>query len=153
MLNESQIDIITGYYDNAKEKKELTDYCFNTGKYKLGIPNLYYYIFNLCRAIIATEYEDTSKHKTLLGNFNKTMIHERKVFDRSYGSLLSTLEKQRGLCDYEPNYKMDKEFALYLYEQGMLFGEELQNYINKEYLQPSYNKAQTTHKINKQYER
>lgn len=62
------------------------------------------------------------------------MIHERKVFDRSYGSLLSTLEKQRGLCDYEPNYNMDKEFALYLYEQGMLFGEELQNYINEKYL-------------------
>ena len=115
-------------------KKNQLNIVFETGKYKLAIPNLYYYIFNLCRAIISVEYEDTSKHKTLLGNFNKKIIHERKEFNKSYGSLLTTLEKQRGLCDYEPNYKMDKDFAIYLQEQSMLFGDELLDYINKHYL-------------------
>lgn len=130
---DDKIQIAIGYYKNAIQKQELAEYCINTGKYKQAIPLDYYYIFNLCRLIYSLEYTDISSHKTLLGNFNKTYIHEQKIFNRKYGSFLHTLEKQRGLCDYEANYPMDKDMALFLHEESKEFATYLLAYVNQKY--------------------
>lgn len=128
MSIKEQVLKANGYYKKAMEKKELVEYCIHKGFYNMSISESYYYIFNLCRAIMTLYGNDTKSHKTLIGNFNKIMIHEREIFNRSYGSLLTTLEKQRDMCDYESNYFIPKDFALYLYEQSNLFGQELINY-------------------------
>lgn len=122
-----------GYYSNAVEKQELANYCCEKGKYKQMVVLDYYCIFNLCRIIYSIEYTDTSSHKSLLGNFNKIYVHEKKLFDKTLGSFISTLEKQRGLCDYEANYPIDKDFALYLHEQTQIIADILISYIMKNY--------------------
>lgn len=128
-MDEGMIKNAVGYYDLAIQKKELAEYCMGTGKYKQMLPLDYYYIFNLCRLIYSTEYADISKHKTLIGEFNKVYVHEKAAFPKEYGSFLNSLEKQRGLCDYEPNYSVDKDLALYLHEKADEFGKELIKYI------------------------
>ncbi len=129
MLEQDKKELARGYYEKAVDELNLVRFCEKSGKYNLLISRMYYYIFNLCRTIMVLEDEDTKSHKTLMGNFNRIMIHERGIFDKSYGSLLTTLEKQRGLCDYEANYRIDKDFALYLAEQGETMGEDLSQYI------------------------
>ncbi len=117
----------------ALQKKELADYCMNSNRYKQAIPLDYYYIFNLCRLIYSAEYEDTSKHKTLLGEFNRIYVHEKAAFPGEYGSFLNSLEKQRGICDYEANYTLDYDLALYLHRKADDFGKILVDYIKNEF--------------------
>ena len=131
-MDEDRIKASAGYYDLALQNKELADYCMNSSRYKQAIPLDYYYIFNLCRLIYSVEYEDTSKHKTLLGEFNRIYVHEKKAIPSEYGSFLNSLEKQRGLCDYEANYSLDKDLAQYLHKKADEFGKILVEYIKSE---------------------
>ncbi len=133
MLNsdDDKLKTAKGYYRNALEEFELVSFCFETKRFKLLIPRCYYSIFNLCRIIMVLELEDTRSHKVRISNFNKTVIHERKQFDSKYGSFLTTLEKYRGLCDYEANFNIDKDLAIELYNETLEFSEVLKDYIKQ----------------------
>lgn len=122
-----------GYYINALEKRDMASFGYETKRYKQMVANDYYEIFNLCRVIYSIEEQNTSKHKTLLGNFNKVFVHERQEFDKAFGTFLHTLEKMRGLCDYEANYEIHKDFAIYLHEQTDNYSNLLLEYIAKHY--------------------
>ena len=68
----------------------------------------------------------------MLGEFNRVYVHEKKIIPGEYGSFLNSLEKQRGLCDYEANYLLDKDLALYLHKKADEFGKILVEYIKSE---------------------
>ncbi len=129
MLTPENKEKAIGYYHNALDEYSLVEYCSEKRMYNRLMSRCYYYIFNLCRAIMVMEASDTKSHKVLVGEFNRIIVHERGVFDKKYGSLLNTLERQRGLCDYESNYVMDKDFSILLYNETIEFGQVLRDHI------------------------
>lgn len=130
MLDPNKLKTTEGYIHNADDSLETAQWCKSACKYNRMTSNMYYYLFNLCRALETLIYEDTKSHKALIGNFNKHFIHELGVFDSSVSGLIVTMENQRSLCDYESNYIMDKELALYLFEQSLKAGGELKSYYD-----------------------
>jgi uncharacterized protein (UPF0332 family) len=120
-----------GYLEKAEERRITAEYSMNAHRYNMVISDTYYYLFNLCRAVMYEELSDTTvKHKTLVGNFNKMMIHERGIFPNELGKILNTLSRERNACDYEASYHVDKELAQYLYKNAILYGDMLKEYID-----------------------
>ncbi len=131
MLTSEKREKAISYYNNAIDEYSLVEYCIKNKLYNRLMSCCYYYIFNLCRAIMVIEASDTRSHKVLLAEFNRIIVHERGIFTRKYGSLLNTLERQRGLCDYEANYNIDKDLALLLYKDTLEFAKILKDYLKQ----------------------
>jgi uncharacterized protein (UPF0332 family) len=119
-----------GYLEKAQERLETAEYSLNAHRYNMVITDTYYYVFNLCRAILFEEFSDTTtKHKTLISSFNRIMIHERSQFPDEFGRILNTLAKERDKCDYEANYHIDPGLAAYLYQKAVVYGNMLKEYV------------------------
>ncbi len=131
MLTPEQKEKAISYYNNALEEYSLAEYCIKRKLYSRLMSRSYYYIFNLCRAIMVIEASDTRSHKVLISEFNRIIVHERTLFEKKYGSLLKNLERQRSLCDYEANYIIDKDLALLLYKDTLEFAEILKDYLKQ----------------------
>jgi uncharacterized protein (UPF0332 family) len=120
----------TGYLEKAEERRAVAEYSMKVHRYDVAIADTYYYVFNLCRAILYEEFSNTTtKHKTLISDFNRIMIHENNKFPGEFGKILNTLTRERNKCDYEANYHIDRDLAEYLYKEAMVYGNMLKEYI------------------------
>lgn len=117
----------------AQDKLELARYCLEKNMYRDFASNLYYSIFNLCRAIINLEGRDTNSHKTLIGYFNYEYIHNRKIFeDDKLASKINALFNTRGEADYETYFNWENENLQARYKEAKIIYDELLEYIDKE---------------------
>ena len=115
----------------AEDKLELAEYCVKNHKYRDAASNMYYAIFNLCRAIINLDGFDTRSHHNLIGYFNYEYIHKREVFsDNSLASKIHALFNTRGQADYEMYFNGTEENMSEKLKEVKYIYSELMDYIN-----------------------
>jgi len=116
----------------AVEKSEtaLRDACNNIDISLFVAQNrAYYAIFYIVSALAYLDGFTTSKHKQLMGWFNKKYIHEEKVFDSSLTKIYSTLMINREKSDYDVTENPTKEQVLKGIESARIFIEIVKTYI------------------------
>ena len=99
---------VTTRISQAEDKLYLAKHCLDTHRWRDFASNLYYAVFNLCRAVINLDGKDTNTHKTLIGYFNYEYVHNRGMFSNdSIASKLNALFNTRGEADYETYFYYD----------------------------------------------
>src|SRR4030067_1862090 len=101
MLNDEKRIFIEKYLEKAQSA--LDDAEFNTGhnRYYTASNRIYYSIFY---SVISLGYLDnfiTSKHKQLMGWFNKKYVYEEKVFNENLMKIYKEAYENRAESDYE----------------------------------------------------
>jgi uncharacterized protein (UPF0332 family) len=93
MLNNSIIKSVEAYKDaNLSIKNQ---------RYNMASNRIYYSIYYSVLALAYKENFITSKHKQLMGWFNKKYIYEEKIFDKKLIDIYKNASKERQESDYE----------------------------------------------------
>jgi len=90
---------------------------------------IYYAIFYVVSALAYKNNFSTSKHKQLMGWFNKTFIHDKKVFDEKIIKIYKDSFTNRQKSDYEFTFMTDKESMEKELEKAMFFVDTVKEYI------------------------
>lgn len=93
---------------------------------------VYYSIFYTVSALGYLTGFTPSKHKELMGWFNKKFVHEEKIFSIKLAKIYKTAFENRMKCDYDIIYKPEKEIIEQNYENAKEFVEIVKTYILKE---------------------
>ncbi len=117
---------------------EKSDLAIKAAKDNINLDNLetaqnriYYAIFY---AVSALAYENdfiTSKHKQLMGWFNKKFIHENKIFGENMFDIYKNSFSNRLKGDYEILFLTNKEDMVKSIEEAAFFVEEIKKYFIK----------------------
>jgi len=106
---------------------------FENNRFKVTLNRIYYSIFY---SVLALGYKDsfiTSKHKQLMGWFNKTYIHDKKIFDERLMKIYQKSFNDRQEADYEVadiSNLSGEEIKLAL-NDAEFFNEEIKNYLDE----------------------
>lgn len=115
---------------------EKADLAIKAAKDNLNLKNLetaynrtYYAIFYATLALAYKEGFATSKHKQLMGWFNKKFIYEEKIFDENMLNIYKDafLKRQKG--DYELIFMVDEKDLEKLLDKSIFFVEEIKKYL------------------------
>lgn len=68
---------------------------------------LYYAVFHAITAIHAIDSTITRKHAQAIGEFNKTYINNKEIFDRTCGRKIKEIEDARNTSDYDDFAEFD----------------------------------------------
>jgi len=93
---------------------------------------IYYAIFYIVTVLAYKNNFITSKHKQLLGWFNKIIIHERAIFDNNIFNIYKEAYLKRQKSDYEELFYTTKEEVQELLDKATFFVETIKEYILKE---------------------
>jgi uncharacterized protein (UPF0332 family) len=121
-----------------KSEEALLDSKINIENQRLhnALNRIYYSIFY---AVIALGYQEgfiSSKHKQLMGWFNKKFLYEDKVFDIKMYEIYKEAYENRQESDYTFFMIPEKEKVLQNYEDAKYFVTTIKNHIeNKNSLQ------------------
>jgi len=128
---------------NKKERKELILYRLeqsfdkeneiishiNNGYYSTAVNRIYYSIYYSITALAILYKFETSKHKQLIGWFNKEFVH-KGVFDKDLSKIAIKLFEKRNKGDYEPFIEFEKDEVLIMYSEMKEFIETIKSFVN-----------------------
>lgn len=92
---------------------------------------IYYAIFYSVIALGYVENFITSKHKQLMGWFNKKFIYEDKIFNKKMYQIYKEAYENRQEADYSFSLKPEKDMVIKSYNDSKLFVKNVSDYINK----------------------
>ena len=106
---------------------------FENNRFKVTLNRIYYSIFYSVMALGYKENFITSKHKRLMGWYNKIYIHENNIFDERLMKIYQKSFNDRQEADYTvsdtSNLSRDEiELAL---NDAELFNNEIKKYLDK----------------------
>jgi uncharacterized protein (UPF0332 family) len=115
----------------TKARTALDDAEFNIqNKRSLTASNrLYYAIFYSVISLGFLENFITSKHKQLIGWFNKKFIYEEKIFDETFMKIYKEAYENRMESDYEISAARSEDDIIKDFEKTKYFVEEITHYI------------------------
>ncbi len=91
---------------------------------------IYYAVFYIVSALALIDDFSTSKHKQLLGWFNKSYIKSGEI-PIKYGKIYHNAFTQRQESDYDDFIELDKEEVIQDFEDMLEFLNYLNDYISK----------------------
>jgi len=114
-----------------KSKEALEDARINLENVRLAnaLNRIYYSIFYSVVALAYLENYITSKHKQLMGWFNKKFIHEEKIFDQTLYDAYKEAFENRQESDYTIHSLLDAKEIRINYENAVRFVEKISEYI------------------------
>lgn len=111
-------------FNTLKEVQKLLD----MNMLNLAINRVYYAGFYIVNALSLIDNFSTSKHKQLIGYFNKNYIHSGKI-DLNKGDILNIAYRKRTSIDYHDFTTVTKNEVLSYYEQMKIFVTEVDHLI------------------------
>lgn len=90
---------------------------------------IYYAIFYSVMTLAYCSNFTTSKHATLMGWFNKTFIHENKIFDKNMFKIYQNAFANRMDSDYSCSYETTLEDVKENYKDAEIFINNIKNYL------------------------
>jgi uncharacterized protein (UPF0332 family) len=107
-LTDSERDILIKYrIEQAHEAIEDVKFLIDGNKFKIAVRQIYYGMFYILCSLALKHGFKTSKHKELIGWFNKTFVKDRKI-DRKYGAIIHDAFDNRSDSDYGVMVKFEK---------------------------------------------
>jgi len=92
---------------------------------------IYYAIFYSVMTLAYCNNFTTSKHATLMGWFNKTFVHENKIFDKNMFKIYQNAFANRMDSDYSCSYETTLEDIKENYKDAKFFINNIKNYLIK----------------------
>jgi uncharacterized protein (UPF0332 family) len=128
--NEEKISVLRFL---EKAKSALDDAEFNTenNRYNTALIRIYYSIFYSVMSLGYLDNFITSKHKQLMGWFNKKYIYEEKIFDENLSKIYKEAYENRMESDYETSLLISKEEISANIDKAKVFVNTLLEYIYK----------------------
>lgn len=90
---------------------------------------IYYAVFYSVMSLGYFEGFITTKHKQLMGWFNKTFVYEKKVFDKRLFEIYQNAYDSRHESDYSSIVELDKKEIETNYNEAKFFVETIDNYL------------------------
>lgn len=113
----------------AEESLKEVDFLLSHNKLNLATNRIYYSIFYAISAISIKDNFSTSKHKKLLGWFNKNYINSG-VIPKEYGSMIYACFENREKSDYDFLFELTKDELMGYYKLADSFIIEVKKIIN-----------------------
>jgi uncharacterized protein (UPF0332 family) len=107
-LTNGEREILIKYRtEQAHEAVGEARFLIDHDKFKLAVNRIYYGMFYILSSLALNYRFKTSKHKELIGWFNKTFIKEKKI-DQKYGEIVRKAFIKRSDSDYGVMVKFEK---------------------------------------------
>jgi len=131
MLNDEKRIFIKKYLEKAKAALEDAEFSLENNRYFIALNRIYYSIFY---SVLSLGYLDnfiTSKHKQLMGWFNKKYIYEEKIFIEDLMKTYKEAFENRMESDYEISPPKSEEDISASIEKAKLFISTVSDFILK----------------------
>lgn len=128
MVEEKKV-FITSFLNKSKEALEDAKINLENVRLANALNRIYYAIFYSVVALGYFENFITSKHKQLMGWFNRKFIHEEKIFDPSLYDTYKEAFENRQESDYTIYSIHDTQEVRINYENAVVFIEKISEYI------------------------
>lgn len=125
---ENKIFLIENQIRKAQETIEDARISIQNGRYRNALNRIYYSIFYIVTALAIKHDFATSKHKQLMGWFNKNFLKEALI-DLKYGEIYKKAFDNRQESDYDVIFDYDKSEVESLYGSMIEFVDEIHRYI------------------------
>lgn len=130
-INNSERDTLIKYRtEQAYEAVDEVRFLIDNNKLKLAVNRIYYGMFYILCVLALKHQFKTSKHKELIGWFNKTFVKDG-IIDRKYGSIIYEAFGSRADCDYGVAVKLQKDTVEKLYEKMKDFIHAIEKLIQQ----------------------
>ena len=116
--------------ERAYEAIEEAELLIDNDKLKLAVSRVYYGMFYILTALALKYNFKTSKHKELVGWFNKNFIKDKKI-DQRYGAMMRKAFKSRNDSDYADFIKFEKSDVEKMFLEMKDFIYTIENYIEQ----------------------
>ena len=130
MNSKISIELIKHRLSQALEELNASRLLCEKKYYKSANNRAYYSIFNSIRAVLALEPVDFSKHKTLIGYFNKNYVNTG-IFSKELGHKISKASKVREDSDYDDEFIVSAEKTEEQIQTAEQVYEECKKYIEE----------------------
>lgn len=130
MIDADTLSIIKYRKEKAFNTLEEVQKLLEAGMISLAMNRVYYAGFYIVNALSLTDNFSTSKHKQLIGYFNKNYIHSGKI-DLDKGDILNIAYRKRTSVDYHDFATATKDEVKKYYEQMKTFVAEVDNLIEE----------------------
>lgn len=128
-ISEEDRDILIKHrIEQAREEIGEVEFLLENNKLKLAVTRIYYGMFYTLLALALKHKFNTSKHKQLIGWFNKNFIKEKKV-DQKYGAIIRDAYEKRSDSDYAVLVNFQKTDVEKMFADMKDFISVLEKYI------------------------
>jgi uncharacterized protein (UPF0332 family) len=128
-MNDYKLELARNFLEKSSKSLDDAHFCLNNERFNLAQNRIYYSIFYIVMALGYTDDFITSKHKQLLGWFNKTYIHERKIFQKELFKIYENAYNNRMESDYSPSVKITKDDVEKNLSDAVYLIEEVKKYL------------------------
>ncbi len=125
---------IENYLKKSKEALIDTEINLKNDRLNNAQNRIYYAIFYSVVALGYCENFITSKHKQLMGWFNKKFIYENKIFNTNMYKIYKEAYENRQESDYSIFVKPQKENVIKSFDDSKIFIENVENYIKSSFI-------------------
>ncbi|MDY0335920.1 MAG: HEPN domain-containing protein [Bacteroidales bacterium] len=109
MISENERDALIAYrFEQAKETIDLSRFLIDSDKLIVAVNRIYYGLYYAVTALALKNHYETSKHRQLIGWFNKEFVSTEQI-DKKFGKILRNAYQNRTKGDYDAFIKFDKE--------------------------------------------
>lgn len=131
-MEQNKFFFIKNFWEKSKLAIEETQRNIDSKSFMSAQNRIYYSIFYAVVTLGYIEGFTTSKHATLMGWFNKTYIHEKKVFDKILFKIYENAFANRMDSDYSYSIDFNVEEIKSNYEDAKIFLAEIEKYLKEQ---------------------
>jgi uncharacterized protein (UPF0332 family) len=131
MIEENDREALVEYRLNqAFETVELARFLASNDKLVIAVNRIYYGMYYALTALALRNRFETSKHKQLIGWFNKEYVSSKKV-DLKFGKILRNAYQNRTKGDYDAFVNFSRIEVETLLDEMSYFLEEIKRQLGK----------------------
>ncbi|MEW6196513.1 MAG: HEPN domain-containing protein [Bacteroidota bacterium] len=128
MINHDKNVLVNYRLEQSEETLTEISFLIDNGHLSLAVNRIYYSIFYAISAVAIKDNFSTSKHKKLLGWFNKNYINTG-ILKKEFGSLIYAAFENREKSDYDFLFEITKEEILKYFRLAENFVEEIKKLL------------------------
>jgi uncharacterized protein (UPF0332 family) len=128
VIDQDRKILINHRLKQAEETLTEISFLIDSRHLSLAVNRIYYSIFYVISAISIKDNFSTSKHKKLLGWFNKNYI-STGLLSKEFGKLIYAAFENREKSDYDFLFEISKEEILKYFELAKSFAEEIKKLL------------------------
>ncbi|MEW6214811.1 MAG: HEPN domain-containing protein [Nitrospirota bacterium] len=130
MIEENKTRHVRSEINVAQDALEESAILFEKGLIRGAISRLYYFLFHMIRALLASKGLEPKSHDGVERLFSLHFVKEG-IFDPSDAKVLAVLMKYRSNADYKPEYVFTNEDYIEYKEKAGLFSEKIKTFLKE----------------------
>ncbi len=131
MIKDNDRQILIDYrLEQARETIKLTEFLIDSNQLNVAVNRIYYGMFYAVTALAIKHKFETSKHKQLIGWFNREFVL-RGLLHPKYGKILRNAFQNRTKGDYDAFITFEKEEVIEMQNEMIDFIDSIEKLVRK----------------------